>query len=428
MDDKRYNELNQRIIKLEKTLCDISVKYQVEKAKTEIYREIIEKNSTILLEKKVRQRSIDITEKHVKKTPVDSNINIIKDDHVSDAEMSIDDSIQPVFTDTVVITMDDIIYPLIDEEQVDQLFEKIKTVKSNGKYITALKQLRNRSIGSVGNSDYIELCKKHLDRIVEILEEKSFTEKKINSTIMKCFSTVELRFLRYGTYYNETIDIDDMNRLREVLCIWNGYSTEYVPYDSVTMRNDLCNYGALVDDIQTNVTRVLVNIHGFSNVIYVKPVKKSKHKPFSFYYLDEIKNDQKFWKMDCDLENLTITVTTCLTEYLIRYFRILYKDVFKDNDYRSEYREKCNLTECDLQKTIRNIFMLCDHGCVKSILKQIIMSRSTYVPDESDNFNILTYDQLQTKHVPEFTVEQICKRLFDTLSDSEVRDITTNGR
>ena len=60
--------------------------------------------------------------------------------------------------------------------------------------------------------------------------------------------------------------------------------------------------------------------------------------------------------MDCRLENLIIELNRKILPYMISLFRKLYKDVFNDNEFRSNYTTFYSLTQYDYRTSLTKYY------------------------------------------------------------------------
>jgi hypothetical protein len=240
---------------------------------------------------------------------------------------------------------------------------------------------------------------------------------------------MDLRLLRYNGYFNSNVDIDEIQRLRENLDTLTPSSNEHVVLNTDTICEKMYNYGSILFPLKTNLLRVLFNSSGMNNLIYLHLENSTKNDPYSFYYLESINQKKRFWKMDCRLEDFTNSIINNLVPYMIDHFRKIYRDVFGDNDYRVEYRQRCQLTDCDCGQLVQNIFTLSDHKTTSKLIRELVRDNATHVRDENDNFNMFSDDALQkkrfSKNNKDYLVD-IPKRLFDTISIDEMKDFTNN--
>jgi len=303
---------------------------------------------------------------------------------------------------------------------INDLMGKIKSNRVYNKYIGELKQVRLSMMDKMTIEDYASLCRSQIELLKTIFLEKGYNNKKVSSVIGKGLSSLETRLLQYGTYYNEHLLVDEIETLERSLESRRDYSPrEYVPFNGNKVCEDMYNYGSVLFNFRSNISRVLFNVYGFSNIIYLPLVQSLQSDPHSFYYLDDVKKDKRFWKMDCRLEDFTNVIISNMLPYLISMFRKLYFDVFSDNDYRQDYRTRCQVTECDCEQLLHNIFLLADTKKTCVLIQKLVQEKSTYKVTKNDKFNIYCDDALQKERYAstnENIIDDIPRRLFDKIS------------
>jgi hypothetical protein len=151
------------------------------------------------------------------------------------------------------------------------------------------------------------------------------------------------------------LEIDEIEKLDKVLDLGKQSSKQYIVYNSLTIFNCFYNYGVILFPIKKNLERYLFNSYDLWNIIYLPLPKNTDDDPYSFYVLDKLSKEKRYWKMDCRLEDLSSNLIANLLPYMISMFRKLYRDVFGDNDFRKDYSSKCQITECDCEQLLQNI-------------------------------------------------------------------------
>jgi len=384
-----------RLIKLEKLLETTLVQLQLEKAKVEIYREIISQNTGIKLNGRTRPQ----IKEQVKQVVVEDN------------EVTVDP--KPEIPNQITLL------------RIEELLDKINTNKTYSKNLSELKQLRWSMFASMETPKYIEICKTHIKNLKSYFANKGFSDRKIESQICKGFTSIELRLLKYTNYHNTQVEMDESQQYQEALTKQADCNTVSV-FDSSNVITNLFNYGIVIFTMKVNILRMASS----QNIVYVKIPKSTDADPFSFYTLTSKTNkcNVKNWTMDCRLEDFTTNFTSNIIPYMVKMFRSIYYDVFGDNDYRFDYKTKCNVTEFDLEQLLRNILLVTNTRMLNSTLKNIIIENCTYNPGKDDKFNIRSDDALQRKRWGSFCKSentQTIKSLFDTISKEELKTITT---
>ena len=397
--EQHISHFEARLTRLEKLLEKQTVLLEVEKEKVEIYREIISQNTNIKLDHKTKPK--------LKQPQADVLVKTTEDN-----ELTVDPKPEIPNKTTLI--------------RVDELLDKINTNKTYSKNLSELKQLRWSMFSTVDTPSYIELCNNHIKKLKTYFASKGFSDKKIESQICKGLTAIELRLLKYPNYCNTQVDMDEIQQYQTALYNHSENNAVCV-FDSSKTINNLFNYGIVILNMKVNITRIA----GSKNIVYVKMPKSADKDPFSFYTLSSIsKSNVKNWTMDCRLEDFTTNFSSNIIPYMVKTFRSIYYDVFGDNDYRPDYKTKCNVTEFDLEQLFRNILLVTNTSLLNTAIKNIIIENCTYNHSNDDKFNMKSDDALQRKRWGSFCKSentQTIKSLFDTISKEELKSITTTS-
>jgi hypothetical protein len=274
-------------------------------------------------------------------------------------------------------------------------------------------------------ASYQNLINEHIRKIEDIFKEKDYTDKKSISIISKGLSPLESRLIYYGNYTQLHLEIDEIQKLDIVLDLEIQSPTEYVSYNSINFFNCFYNYGLVLFSIEKTLKRYLFNKYDFWNIIYLPLPKNTQEDPYSFYILDKVVKEKRYWKMDCRLEELSSSIISNVLPYMISMFKKLYRDVFGDNDFRSDFTQKCQLTECDCEQLIQNIIVVSQPKEFHNFVRTIVKDKATYMPTENDKFNLYGDDSLQRKRFHEkedIDLVDIIKQLFDDITSEQAVD------
>jgi hypothetical protein len=129
--------------------------------------------------------------------------------------------------------------------------------------------------------------------------------------------------------------------------------------------------------------------------------------------------------MDCRLEDLSFSIIANVLPYMINMFKKLYRDVFGDNDFRKDFTQKCQMTECDCEQLLQNIIILGQPKEFYNFVRTIVKNKATYMPTENDKFNLYGDDSLQRKRFhdkEEIDLVDIIKQLFDDITSEQAVD------
>ena len=243
--------------------------------------------------------------------------------------------------------------------------------------------------------EYINILKNHISILENIFKEKEYTEKKIITIISKSLTSLDMRLVFYPNYINTELETDEIDKLK--ICLSISSVSYYEPFNIKNYYKNFINYGSVIFTIKENTDRYLFNIYNFNNIVYI-PLKQSNDKdPYSFYILENINKDKRYWKMDCRLEEFSNSFISNVRPYLIELFRKIYYDVFHDNIFRIDYKIKNSITEFDCEQLIQNIFKLAIPKDFCNFLRNVVKEKATYIPTENDKFNIHGDDIIQKK-------------------------------
>lgn len=306
-------------------------------------------------------------------------------------------------------------------------FTQIQQNRVYTKNLQLIKKTRQEIIGCMNYNEYKSLVEEHKNILLSIFKEKKYIETKINANITKAMSSLDMRIIGFGDYYNVQIDMDDINNLEICLELTTQYPKEYQSFNYTNFTNQFFNYGSVIFTIKQNIERYLFNPYGYNNVVFFPLRQNTENDPFSFYILNKIEKSKRHWNMDCRLEKLSNSFIDDVRPYLIDLFRKLYHDTFKDNDYRLDYSNVNSVTETDLEMLIKNIFLLCDPRKFCNFFRNIIKEKATYEPTENDKINLRGDDILQRDRFKtdkgEIDAIDCVKLLFDTITTEEAVDL-----
>lgn len=414
-------EIEARLKSMEQKINSITNELIIEKTRNEIYREIISNNTSIILTEKGLKVSNQPPPQIKQPTPPSPQIKQPKPTPPQIKQPKPIDDIPFLSLNSDDEAKDDSIDQIA---KINDVIERIKNSKNiQAKNNTELKKYRKVLFTTMKLNEYIDICNSHVSILTEIFKEKGVPDKKIITTIRSILTPMDLRLLKYDGYVNSHVGIDEIQSLQNRLDNLTPSCQEYKLLDTDNICESMYNYGSVLFPVQINLKRVLFNNNKVNNLIYLQLDTSSKADPFSFYYLSEIKRNKRHWKMDCRLEDLTYSITNNMVPYMINNFRKMYHDVFGDNDYRPDYKSKCQLTDCDCNQLVKNVLILADPKAASKLIRNLVRTNSTYTPDNNDIFNIYSDDALQktqfTKHNKDHLTD-IPKRLFDTISADEV--------
>lgn len=311
-------------------------------------------------------------------------------------------------------------------ENIDNIFNELSSGRICKKSsFLSIKEQRNLLIGKISLTEYIIMLKKHNKKLNDILIKKDYEHKKINLNISYSLTPLEQRLLNFYNYFSTEIDTDEMQRFQLVLKINTPYSRRYIPFVYGDFFEYIYNYGMAVFPIKENLKRVLVNPYGFSNIVYVNNEKSLKDDPYSFYCLEKIDEDgRRLWKMECRLYEFTKFISQNLLTYTINIFKKIYMDIFLDNIYRKDYKDKAVICRQDCEQLLFNIIELSNTKTLCETIRKIVLKNCMIEPTKLDKFDFTADDRLIKKQLnsdndtKEQSIHSV-KRLFDNISKED---------
>ena len=311
------------------------------------------------------------------------------------------------------------------EKSFQDTFIALKQSRIYNKILSDLAKKRMSIFGRMSLASYKNLLSEQIRMIESIFREKNYTEKKSSTIISNGLTPLESRLLSYGNYTQTHIEIDEIQKLEISLELEKYSPKEYVQYDSVAFVNYFHNYGLVLFSLKKNLERYLFNRYDFWNVVYLQLPKNTKDDPYSFYILERVTKEKRYWKMDCRLEDLSSNLISSILPIMIGMFRKLYKDVFGDNDFRNDFSSKCQITECDCEQLLQNIILISKPKEFYNLVREMVVNKATYIPTENDKFNLYGDDSLQRKRFhdkEDLDLVDIIKQLFDDITSVQAVD------
>jgi hypothetical protein len=313
-----------------------------------------------------------------------------------------------------------------NQDDIDCHYKKLEQSRIYTKILDDIKEKRWSLFSKVNLEEYKTLLIFHIKKLEEIFTEKKYADKKIKQIVLKSLYAIEARILYYDSYFNSYIEVDEIEKFKLLLENNIEHPKELVPFDENKIYKYFLNYSIVLFPLSKLFEMFLFNKYKFNNIIYLPLAKSSLDNPYSFYTLEKIHNDKRYWKMDCRLDYFSCSLITNLSDHMIKTFRTIYKDVFGDNEYREKYVYNCQITECDLEQLLENILVLSKpkQFCIQ--LQKLIVKNSKYIPGDNDKFNLSGDDSLQRKRFIELEDVDGCeiyRRIFDNITIEKSIDL-----
>lgn len=438
----------EQISELKEKNQELEKQNNVEKIKNKILTNIIEKNTNISLDDDVSLTEQDnkyvntrkassshfatIEEKPTTKKPsfrsIKSSIDLI--DETSSLIK------QSEYAKNVEEFEQEKLSKFLNIEDINQFFNQMKEYIENDndkdnieKYLTDFQKYRYRIFGKMSLEEYIIFLREQISKLETFLKSTKLRKQQINKHISKSLTGLESHLLQHNNYYNTDIDTDGVFMLKETIELHTYSPKEYVPFDINKIINSFYNYGLALFTLKENIQIHLINKYGYNNIIYLPMPKSNPKDPHNFYFLVETKKNNRYWNLDCRLENLTNNLTSRLLPYLIDIYRKIYKDIFKDNQYRDINSSKIPILHNDCQQLLENILLLAQPTKFSIMVRTLIMEKICYKPSINDKFNLYSDDGIQRKKFKEYeqqkktNITQTLNQVFDNITSEQIDTI-----
>ena len=289
-------------------------------------------------------------------------------------------------------------FPDINEvkNDIDLLLEKLKESRIYIKILSEIKKKRLSIFVKLPLEEYKKILLNNIEKIYDVFKIKKYNDKKIKNIISKGLSSLESRIIRYQNYINSHLEVEDLELLLENLKLHINFPKKFNPYNNKWFCEKLYNYSIVVFPIEKIIKYFLYNYYNFFNIIYLPLPKSLEKDPYSFYILEKVNKNKRYWSMDCRLEELGSNISNNILPYMIDKFRKIYYDVFGDNTFRKDYN-KTEITEYDCEQLIQNIILLSQPIKFCNLLRFSVYKEAKYIPTENDKFNLYGDDILQKK-------------------------------
>lgn len=311
--------------------------------------------------------------------------------------------------------------------KINTLLEELRTSKSYIKTINTIRKTNKFLMNYQNIPTYIQYLTDLLIKFSNIMNNRGCNKNKIDTLKKKILSSLEIRMLFLKGVENTTIEIDDINFVKKCLQNLHSNNSTITPFNLSHLISSLNNYTVSLFDLGKYLEIFLANQN---NIIFLTQENSDN---YHFYYLDKIRDNKKYWKMDCRLEMLGTEIIDNLLPYCIDIYRKIYANIFHDNDFREDLVTYGQIFEYECQQLIQNIILLSSKKQVYGLIQNIIINNNKLDKSENDIFNLHTDDNLQKKRFSELSevdienVKYNLSRLYDNSSSQNINILYKNN-
>lgn len=310
------------------------------------------------------------------------------------------------------------------KSDIEDIFKLIQNNEGFENKIRGLSRNRMKLLRFENMITYEKIVKFHFDKMNNILKRNKHSEKNIKKYLNKSLNSIEKRILLYDKYYNSVLDVDEVLKLKTAIFRNFSHNKEFKPFEH--SFEIMTNYSVCFIPLQEYIENIVINVYGFQNIIYLEHSNSSNEDPYTFYLLEECQPSRRLWKMDCRLSQTSSSLTDCLLTFCEDLFKRIYYDIFKDNDYREDFKKHSQTTMCDCTQILSNIFILANTKKCRNMFRDIIKNKCVYVPTSLDKFNSTADDKFQKAIIKneDFNKDvkfSLLNRLFDKITEDQCR-------
>jgi hypothetical protein len=314
---------------------------------------------------------------------------------------------------------------LIFEELFKSLNEQAKIYN---KTLLSFKKHRYKLVNTMTYECYMKLLVEHVNKIREIIQKKPqvLSKDKLQKHILTSLAPFETRMLMEEKYYSSELDFDDIKSITNLISNTVDINISNTKFDQNNIMHAINTYGLATISLIDLLTIIFKPL--WNNILIYLPLETSKKEdPYSFYRLDKIlANNRKRWNMDCRFESLAETIRIHVLPYAIKLFRTIYSDIFSHNDYITNYKIHSEIFEKETEQLLVNIIIVGSPIKLSKLLRKITMLHSTYIPTDSDFFNLKTDDAMCKDRFNSDNFDdptENIKKLFDNITNEDAVDL-----
>ena len=267
--------------------------------------------------------------------------------------------------------------------------------------------------------EYTNMINEHILLFKTIFIEKALPERKIIGLLTKFLTPIEFHLTQSEGFEKQHIDIDDIEKLKVWIKLSVNYPKTFRCFEHSHFHTFFINYNLAFFDIKYIFEVYLSNPYGFKNIIYVHQDSGEDALGFSYYVLDRVDGQKRFWKMICRLETIADELNSGIRNYVIPMFRKIYKICIGHNNYVDDYRTRSNVLEFDCEQLLQNLFLSLEEIRFNQLFRQVVKTTSSYIATNNDKFDFIQDDKEQVINFKNYktTDEEICsvvQQLFDS--------------
>jgi hypothetical protein len=307
------------------------------------------------------------------------------------------------------------------EKEINEEFEKIRTSSRYQKNILAITKARRKFMNELSLERFITLLRAHQTQYEAVFSKLDACKRA--DVISSAFTPLEQRLISIPKYYDTFLESDEIQAFKNTLRSNSSFPTRLVPFNLNELQLRMKNYSVVICSVREILRLAISNRYGFNNLIYLEHEKSTPTDPFSFYILEYIERDKRYWKLESRLEDLSHVILEELKTYCIEMFRKIYFDIYGDQRYRKNFK-RITIGTPDLEQLILNIKLLFKPREFNTLFRELIRTECVFKQTVLDKFALTSNDRIQMKRfstwVDEDQTSEMIERMFDVVSDEPI--------
>lgn len=314
----------------------------------------------------------------------------------------------------------------------DELCDDNTTESDDEELWIVLSILRNSLLGPLNVCEY----KKILTDQIIVLRKFNKSHKKI----LKHLSLIEARLILYpgGLHaIRGPLTQTDLEKLiKELQFRTYTKNPQLKPFELTDITKHCCTPSLLNLPLDVVVKISMLGPYMNNSIGYLNDFlnthgcSSANIEPWSFYVISNINEDgSRLWVLDYKIRTFGRVFTSSINAYLIKIFRIFYKEIFGTNDYIPDFYRQTSTHHFDaFLNMIRNITFVSRQFLFTEFLKDTIIQKSCIIPTEYDFFNHLVYYEEinDIRNYDELIFKQNIEALFDSNIDADTLKLFQN--
>ena len=307
--------------------------------------------------------------------------------------------------------------------EIKKGFDSLKDSRTYTNILTEIKNHRNVFMTVLSPIEYGNLVEEHILQFKKIFIERFVPERKIISSLTKFLSPLEFHLTQSDGFEKQHVEVDEIEKLKVCLKLSVKYSKTFRCFEHSHFYPFFINYSLAFFDIKWMIETYLNNPYGFKNIIYVHQDSPEDALGFSYYILDRLDGQKRFWKMVCRLENIADQLNLGIRNYIMTTFRKIYKICIGNNQYIEDYKSKSEVLEFDCDQLLRNFVICLNEMRFNQIFREIVRNTSTFVATNNDKFDFIHDDKEQLVNFKTFKtsdddISKAIQELFDDMDST----------